>query len=825
MVTAELLERSARARGSAPAVVDLEGRSLSYEDLLRRVDRVAAALDAYPGPDGFVIVSLPNGIEAAVAALGALCSRQVAVLLHPELPPATRAEAVGRLRPVAEVGAEDGEVAVRPSRVPPLGPVWQAPSALPEMRIALAVLTSGSSGAPRAVLASERQMSFVRSMIARRLAYRREDVIAVAPPLSFDFGLYQLLLAADAGATALLDPRLGSVQGLARAIGVGGATVLPLVPPALRALLGSRLLEGVDTTGMRLVTTTGDLLAEADVGAARAVFPRAEVVPMYGFTECKRVAISPPGEPRPSGAVGLPLDETDVAVAGAAAPRLGPGQVGELVVSGGHLTLGYDRDPEATSRRYGVDPGAGIRILRSGDRLAYDERGWLHWHGRGADLIKTAGYRVSPAEIEGAAWRSGMVIECGAFGRTDPLRGQVPVLVVRLREGPNPERARHELRQALRARLPRWAMPELEVRSDPLPRTANGKIDRAALGAEPSVAAAEAPHSPAAPLPSLAEVPYSRRLVNCHTQALLSAWTPPHRIGVPAFELLTGCPFGVRSRLEDPQRLLIPHLDPDLGLDRACELLGLEVETRAHRREEADRALATLTEWSRLGPVLLGPLDLGRLAHSTAAASLRGCDHYVAALGFAEGGALVIRDPEGFVQVEVTAEALLSAWRAESVPEGRGCFVLRRLSVGADAGLSAPANLAERLEELALQNLREADDAEAGGGDAYAALAELALDATRTRALSFLLPSAAMRSRLAGWAARSLFAPAGSPERRRCWLAIAGLYAEQEAVLAEAHGRLLDEEADPLRGLRDAAEQETEIAAQAALRSMARAAG
>lgn len=803
--------------GAAVAAIDLSGRRQTIAELAAASDAIAARLD---GAAGVVTVTMPNRIEAFAAVFGVLRSRHALAMLHPDLPAAVRESTIARLRPVWEIGLDEDSVVVRPGSAGEAARLWAPPETCRELGIALCVPTSGSTGAPRVIGAPHRQVLSAVSRIAARLCYRPGDIVAAVPPLSFDYGLYQLLLAMAAGATVLLDPRIASAHGMARAIAKAGVTVLPLVPPMLRAVTAAPVTRRVDTSRVRLVTTTGDVLTEADIAAARERFPRARIVPMYGLSECKRVAIAVAGEPRPAGAVGLALDGTDVAVTADGAARAAPGVAGELVVAGPHLTLGYLGDPASTARRFAIDRRSGLRILRTGDRLRQDDDGWLYWVGRGSDVIKTSGYRLDPAELETAAAASGVVAESGAFGRPDGQRGQVPVLVLRLADGVGRQQGREAVRQALRQRIPAWASPEIDIADQPLPRTHHGKINRAALaatgdararGPAPGGGTDYGPAGSSRPFPAdlTGSLPVPRQLINCHTQAFLSAYTLPYHMTTAEYELITTVPFGVRCYPDDPHRLLIPYLDPDVGLDRASRILGLPAETRWHKPSAAEAAVARLGRWLRTGPVVLGPVDLGRLPYQWVADTLQGCDHYLVVLGRAPSGAFIVRDPEGFVQAEIDPEGLLDAWRAAEVREGRGSFTLRRLRPRGIADRRPSADIVRDVCGFALENLLASGRTATAGPAAYRALSGLSFDASRRRSLSVQLPVVAYRyalgARLARFGATGRSGPQG-----RVWDRLESLLSGQAARLARVHGRLGAAASVP-SGFDEAAEAEREI--------------
>ncbi|MEU8357205.1 AMP-binding protein [Nonomuraea sp. NPDC048882] len=269
--------------------------------------------------------------------------------------------------------------------------------------VALLIYTSGSTAAPKGVVCPHARVSFAASAINAVLGYRADDVVYCRLPLSFDYGLYQIMLAALGGAELVLaddEPDLG----LLRAIEECGATVVPIVP-SLGSMIASLAGRGGHDPGrVRMFTNTGAALPETTIQALRAGFPGAAVVRMYGITECKRVTIMDPelGDERP-GSSGRALPGTTVAVLGAAGRPVPPGVSGEIVVSGPNVMAGYWRAPELTAAVYRPDPETGETRLHTGDHGHLDEDGFLYFEGRRDDMFKRRGARMSTVEIEAAA--------------------------------------------------------------------------------------------------------------------------------------------------------------------------------------------------------------------------------------------------------------------------------------------------------------------------------------------------------------------------------------------------------------------------------------
>src|SRR5262249_52925010 len=150
-------------------------------------------------------------------------------------------------------------------------------------------------------------------------------------------------------------------------------------------------------------TNTAEHLPKAHITAIREYLPNAEVFVMYGLTECKRVSILLPDErhTKPD-SVGRPLTGTEVFAVADDGRQLAPGEIGELVVRGPNVGLGYWRAGAETTTRFRPAPGGG-RDLYTGDLGWVDEEGFVYLLGRRDHMLKHHGVRLSPLEVERAA--------------------------------------------------------------------------------------------------------------------------------------------------------------------------------------------------------------------------------------------------------------------------------------------------------------------------------------------------------------------------------------------------------------------------------------
>jgi len=339
------------------------------------------------------------------------------------------------------------------------------------------IYTSGSTALPKAVVSTHRQVLFATQAIARCLGYRRDDTVFCCMPLSFDYGQYQIYLAATAGATLVLGAAADAGPRLASVLRDERVTVLPAVPSladALAALL--RRPRSVSNNSaplpLRLLTSSGAVLSSSTAAALRAALPGLEIVGMFGLTECKRVAImEPDGDLARPGAAGRALPGTEIYVVDEYRERLPAGSVGELVVRGEHVMAGYWEAPELTAERFGRD-GFGQPLLYTGDQVRLDDEGYLYFVGRSDEVYKQRGFRVSAVEVEAAALTVPGVVAAAVLPPAQ-ARGAVLAIAGDVRPA--------AVLTELGARLEDHQVPERCVVHARLPLGATGKVDKRAL--------------------------------------------------------------------------------------------------------------------------------------------------------------------------------------------------------------------------------------------------------------------------------------------------------------------------------------------------------
>ena len=347
-----------------------------------------------------------------------------------------------------------------------------------DIDLAALIYTSGSTGTPKGVMLTHVNIVAAATSITTYLENVESDVILDVLPLSFDYGLYQVLMAFKVGATLVLERSFTYPHAVLETIVAEGVTGLPIVP-TISAVLLQLDLRRYDLSRVRYVTSTAAALPTSHIVELRRLLPHAKIYSMYGLTECKRVSYLPPDQIdiRPT-SVGKGMPNEEVYVVDEQGTCL-PSGVGELVIRGSNVMKGYWEMPDETDRVLKPGPLPGERVLYSGDLFRIDEEGYLYFLGRKDDIIKTRGEKVSPREVENALYELPGVAEAAVVGVPDPVLGQAVKAVLTLREGV--AITERDVLLHCAERLENFMVPKVVEFREALPRTSSGKIDKKTL--------------------------------------------------------------------------------------------------------------------------------------------------------------------------------------------------------------------------------------------------------------------------------------------------------------------------------------------------------
>jgi acyl-CoA ligase (AMP-forming) (exosortase A-associated) len=349
--------------------------------------------------------------------------------------------------------------------------------------LAAILYTSGSTGRPKGVMLSHANLWLGAESVASYLKIVPDDRILAVLPLSFDYGQNQLLSSWYAGAAVApldyLTPR-----DVVKAVARHRATTLAGVPPLWVQLVESDW-PAETAAHLKRLTNSGGALTPSLIDAMRATFPNADIYPMYGLTEAFRSTYLDPKyvADHPT-SMGRTIPHAEILVCRADGTITADEEPGELVHCGPLVAKGYWRDEERTAQRFRPAPRAsryGGMAVWSGDTVRRDANHLLYFVGRDDAMIKTAGNRVSPTEVEDIAVASGLVYEAVAFGVPDARLGAAIILIVRGKDGVADEEG---LGAYLRQNLPNFMQPQVVEWRDALPRNPNGKLDRVAIAAD-----------------------------------------------------------------------------------------------------------------------------------------------------------------------------------------------------------------------------------------------------------------------------------------------------------------------------------------------------
>jgi acyl-CoA ligase (AMP-forming) (exosortase A-associated) len=506
----ELLD-SPHIDAAACAVVD-GSRRWSYAEFRVQVQQLAWRLRAAGVDRGDrVALLLPKSLEECAALFAPSRVDAVVVPLNPVLKPAqvghvladsearvlvTRRELLAPLadvlaaRPGLQVLCVDDEVA-------PDASAPELPAAVNIAADLAAILyTSGSTGTPKGVMLTHGNLTAGTRIVRTYLGIHRDDRILSVLPFSFDYGLNQLLTVVEQGAQiVLLSFQLGDqiVRQLSehRITGLAGVpTVWAILTKAAPSLTRTPLPH------LRYITNSGGAVPEATVRRLRELLPSTRIFLMYGLTEAFRSTFLPPEEVdrRPT-SIGKAIPECEVFIVTADGRRAAPGEQGTLVHRGPTVSMGYWRRPEDTARVLRPNPlrpatEGGETVCYSGDLAYTDHEGFIYFVGRQDAMIKSAGFRISPSEVEDVLMRSGVFRQVAVIGLPDEWVGQRVVAVAVAAVEPPP--ALDAVLADVARQLPAHMVPARIELVPELPVTPNGKVDVKALVAQ------RLPRSPAA---------------------------------------------------------------------------------------------------------------------------------------------------------------------------------------------------------------------------------------------------------------------------------------------------------------------------------------
>lgn len=473
-----------------------------------------------------VAIFMDNCVEAAVAIFGALKAGAIFSVISPTIKSKklgfilrdsgahTLVAHTSKLRVVAEVlSSHDLCLQQIVCSQDPIGPVFQMhlpsnpggvavttwesflksdngpqehvslPKTIIDMDLATIVYTSGSTGNPKGVVSAHYNVVSAASAITQYLENDENDIILSVLPLSFDYGLYQLLMAFFIRGTLILERSFAYPYKTIELIVKESVTGFPIVPTIAAVLLQMKDLASLGIGSLRYVTNTAAALPVAHIRRLQSLLPNVKIYSMYGLTECKRVSYLPPQylAQKPT-SVGIPIPNEEVFIVDDKGAQVERGEAGELVVRGSNVMQGYWNAPQETEKKFKPGRYRADAMLYTGDLFKQDEDGFLYFIARKDDLIKTKGERVSPKEIEEVLCEMEGISEAAVMGVPDEILGQAVKAFVCPRSSrsagcPSEKQILAHCTEALES----FMVPKYIEFRDSLPKLPSGKIDKKKL--------------------------------------------------------------------------------------------------------------------------------------------------------------------------------------------------------------------------------------------------------------------------------------------------------------------------------------------------------
>lgn len=511
MLVNHFLENSAKNFPDKIALVIGE-RRYSYLELDEKANNLANALIVNGlGKGDRVIIYIDNSYEAVIAIFGVLKAAGIFVMVNPTTKAEKLTYILNNSRAAAIIsswsksdivlGASDNTISLRdvyfsgdekrPRHKPfkklhSLNEILNSGSSSKpsesaiDIDLANIIYTSGSTGNPKGVMMTHHNMVSAANSITTYLENTVDDIIINTLPMSFDYGLYQVIMAFKMGARVVLEKSFIYPSKVINTIIREKVTGFPIVPTISAILLQMEILKEKKFDHLRYISNTAAALPVAHIKKLKDFFPSTKIYSMYGLTECKRVSYLPPEQidMRPS-SVGVGMPNTEAYVVNGKGERVGPNVVGELVVRGSNVMRGYWEMPEETEKKLRPGPYPGEQILYTGDLFKMDEDGYLYFIGRKDDIIKSRGEKVSPKEIENVIYEIEGVEEVAVVGVPDPVLGEAIKAFIVTSNGVSISEM--EVQKFCSKHLEDLMVPKfIEFRGE-LPKSANGKIKKADL--------------------------------------------------------------------------------------------------------------------------------------------------------------------------------------------------------------------------------------------------------------------------------------------------------------------------------------------------------
>jgi oxalate---CoA ligase len=490
----------------SPAIGAASGRDLSYAGLRKLIIKTVSTLNRMGiGRNDRVGIVLKNGPEMATAfmAVASGCtsaplnpsyrqdefefylsdlSAKALIVEHDSQTPALEAAkklgiSVIHLHPCPEQGSGSFELSL--SAAQPLKALSEVHGGWAEPAdIALILHTSGTTSRPKIVPLSQINLSASAAHIAHTLQFTNQDRGLNIMPLFHIHGLIAGILAPlSAGSFVSCTPGFNALKFFSWLEEIK-PTWYTAVPTMHQTIL-SRVRQNqsiIDANPLRFIRSSSASMPTQVIKELEEVF-KSPVIESYGMTEaCHQMCsnLLPPLVRRP-GSVGV-ASGPEVAIMNEQGQLLGANQVGEVVIKGDNVTLGYENNPSANAQAFHNG------WFKTGDQGMMDESGYLTLTGRLKEIINRGGEKISPLEVDDVLMDHPAVQQCVTFAMKHDKLGEEVAAVIVLKEGMSCEE--QEMKSFAAQKLADFKLPKKIIFMDEIPKGATGKLQRIGLAAK-----------------------------------------------------------------------------------------------------------------------------------------------------------------------------------------------------------------------------------------------------------------------------------------------------------------------------------------------------
>ncbi len=341
------------------------------------------------------------------------------------------------------------------------------------------IFTTGTTGKSKGVMLSSRCLESYLSAINPTFNMDENTVFLVTTPLNHVGGLHRIHQCIFEGCTVILLDGIKDLRAFFYAINTYGVTHTYLPPASVKMLitLAKKQLAALDGK-LKFIYTASAPFPVSDIEVLMSLLPNTRLHQGYGSSECGSVCncqYNAPGET--INCLGKPYSCVEVKLLDEEGNTVTqPNQEGYICIKSDMNMLGYYKEPELTAS-----------VLKDGyiytrDLMYFDEKGGLHFAGRGDDVINIRGFKVAPIEVEDIALKHPSVNDCVCIPYNDRMFGCVIKMLVCLNEGY--ELDKEDLTEFISKKVEPYKVPHFIEKIDSIPRTPNGKLNRKQIIAE-----------------------------------------------------------------------------------------------------------------------------------------------------------------------------------------------------------------------------------------------------------------------------------------------------------------------------------------------------